>query len=107
MRVFLGRKKTYLLFFVVNRKKIHFSLNVSMRFRKNKTTLKMFSKTWSKEHIFFSYFSSFCANGKRMLTFFKINVLIDIILQTMNETVSFLRKTQFFVLGHVTLDVHR
>lgn len=42
-----------------------------------------------------------------MLTFFKINVLIDIILQPMNETVSFLCKTQFFVLGHVTLDVHR
>ncbi len=30
-----------------------------------------------------------------MLTFFKINVRIDIILQTLNETVSFLRKSQF------------
>ncbi len=42
-----------------------------------------------------------------MLAFFKNNVRIDIILQTMNKTLSFLRKTQFFVLGHVTLDVPR
>ena len=101
--VFLENKKVQLLFFAVNRKKIHFSWNVSMRFRKIKKTLKLCSKQWWIGHIFCSYFSSFCANRKSMLTILKINVLVDMMLQTMDKTISFLRKTQFFVLGHVTL----
>lgn len=49
-----------------------------------------------------SLFSIFRANGKRMLIILKINVRVDMILQTKDKTVSFLRKTQYFVLGHVT-----
>lgn len=51
---------------------------------------------------FLSLFSIFRANGKRMLIILKINVRVDMILQTKDKTVSFLRKTQYFVLGHVT-----
>ena len=100
--VFLENRKVQLLFFAVNRKKIHFSWNVSMHFRKIEKTLKLCSKKWWTGHIFCPYFSVFRANGKSMLTIFKTNVLVVMILQTLDKTVSYLRKTQFSVLGHVT-----
>ena len=103
--VFLENRKLQVLFFAVNRKKIPFSWNVSMRFRKLKKTSKLCSKKWWTGHIFCPHFSSFCAKRKSMLTILKINVLVDMMLQTMDKTVSYLRKTQFFVLGHVTLTV--
>ena len=54
---------------------------------------------------FLSYFLSFCANGKRMPVI--LNVRIDMILQRMDKTEGFLRKTQHFDLGQVTLGVSR
>ena len=81
---------------------IHFSWNVSMHFRKIKTV--MFRKVVNRD-IFCPYFSSFRADRKSMLKIPKINVLVDMILQTMDKTVSYLRKTHFFFLGHVTLSV--
>ena len=84
---------------------MHFSWNVSMRFRKIKIMLTLCLKQWWTGHTFCPYFSSFRANRKSMLTILKINVLVDMMLQTMDKTVSYLQKTQFFVLGHVTLSV--
>ena len=54
----------------------------------------MFKKVVNRAH-----FSSFRANRKSMLRILKINVLVNMILQTMDKTVSFLPKTHFFVLG--------
>ena len=42
-----------------------------------------------------------------MLEILKINVQIGAILQTMDKTASFLGKTQFFVLGLMTLGMFR
>ena len=76
-----------------------------MRFEKIKKSLKLCSKQWSAEHIFSPYFSSFRANGKRMLEILQINVRNEIILQTMDKTVNFSCTVQFFVLGHVIVGV--
>ena len=64
----------------------------------------MFKKVVNKVH-FFPYISSFRADRKSRLTFLKINLLVDIMLQTMDKTVTYLLKTQFLALGHVTFGV--
>ena len=76
-----------------------------MRFRKIKKSKKLCSKKWSAGHIFPPYFSSVRANGKRMLEILQINVRIEMTLQTLDKTVNFSCTIQFFVLGHVTVDV--
>ena len=58
----------------------------------------VFKKVVSRAQ-FLSLFSSFCANGKRTLIILNINVRVDMILQTMDKTVSFLRKIQVFCSG--------
>ena len=76
-----------------------------MRFMKIKKSKKLCSKKWSAGQIFSPYFSSFRANGKRMLEILQINVRLKATLQTMDKTINFLHTVQFFVLGHVTLGV--
>ena len=80
-------------------------LKTKHAFLENQKIIEVVFKKWSAWHIFSPYFSSFRANGKRMLEILQINVRIEMTLQTLDKTVNFSCTFQFFVLGHVTVGV--
>ena len=66
-------------------------------------TTEVMLKKWSGRHISCPYFTIFRANGKYKLIIPNMKVLVGMILQNMDKTVRYFRKTQFFIPGHVTL----
>ena len=99
--VFLGNRKMQLLFCaVIERKYIFLEMKACILAKLEKRRWKLCSKRWWTWHTFCPYFSSFRANRKSMLIILKIYVLVDMMLQTVHETVSYiLAKNSVFCSG--------